>query len=849
MTGFKVAPEPGRPIPLFDSPRRPSYTPTAMLGSTRISRYVFSEMIPPTVLGLTLYLFVLLMNHFFVVAEKALSKSLGWSLTLQLFVVGIPKLLVLAIPMSVLLGVLIAVGRLSADHEWVSMQGAGQGPMRLVRPVAMFGLMASMACAFVYGWVAPRSNFAMRNLRGEVLFASNLAADLKPRVFYTDLPDVVLYVADITKDSERRLQKVLLVDQTHPGKTELLVANTGDLYPSPDGSGNIVLDLYDGLSHRWDSSDPEDYQRIGFGSRRQTLPVAEHLKAFLAPPQKVVNDFNPLELFTEVREARAKERQVRDEMKAQGDPTVNRLYVVENRRRTAEMEFHRRLALPVASFVLALLALPLGVTRVRSGKGAGFALSLGVILLYWIVFTAGLDQAAAGTVPVWVGAWSANIVIAIWAAIAISRMGRTSEGRSPVRWLLGLLKGLAKRVGKLFRRPRSRRRDGANGAMNELESLGGTTGRFVARIDQYVTRSFLRILTFSVMSVYLIYALVQLKSLVDDVMKHGQSMSLILDYFRYFAPGVLYIVLPVSCLVGGVVTFSVLTRSGELTAIKASGVSMRRVTVPVVAMTALISLTLFLIHDKIAPSTNRKAQEIRDQIEGRGPRTYGGEATTGRWIIDPERKELYYYRYYDESRETFSELTVFTIDRDVPRILDHRFAQKARWNGDTWELKDGWYRAFPDDDRPRMTYQRSPGLEVVELAPPETFTGKIVKLSRLGDLAEQMSTKQLKVEIASMEAGGYNTTRLEMDYYTKFAQSTAPLVMVLLGLPFAFKVGRRGSMYGVGVALLLVLAYWAAFAIFTALGLEAILPPMAAAWTPNVLFGLLGIYLLLYVPT
>ena len=80
-------------------------------------------------------------------------------------------------------------------------------------------------------------------------------------------------------------------------------------------------------------------------------------------------------------------------------------------------------------------------------------------------------------------------------------------------------------------------------------------------------------------------------------------------------------------------------------------------------------------------------------------------------------------------------------------------------------------------------------------------------------------------------------------------KNSAGLPPNLIGLPFAFKVGKRGSLYGIGVALILVLVYWAAYAMFNALGLEAILPATVAAWAPNVLFGLLGTYLMLYVRT
>jgi lipopolysaccharide export LptBFGC system permease protein LptF len=112
-----------------------------------------------------------------------------------------------------------------------------------------------------------------------------------------------------------------------------------------------------------------------------------------------------------------------------------------------------------------------------------------------------------------------------------------------------------------------------------------------------------------------------------------------------------------------------------------------------------------------------------------------------------------------------------------------------------------------------------------------------------------MSIAELREQIDTLRNSGYDITKLRVGYFRKFAQAVAPLVMVLLGLPFAFRVGRRGSLYGIGVALLLVLVYWATFAVSNALGLETLLPPAVAAWAPNALYGLLGIYLLLYVPT
>ena len=109
--------------------------------------------------------------------------------------------------------------------------------------------------------------------------------------------------------------------------------------------------------------------------------------------------------------------------------------------------------------------------------------------------------------------------------------------------------------------------------------------------------------------------------------------------------------------------------------------------------------------------------------------------------------------------------------------------------------------------------------------------------------------QEMADQIEALENRGYDVTKLSVAFHGKIARTFSPLVMVLIGLPFAFKVGRRGSLYGVGVALLLVLVYWAALALFNALGLETLAQPIVAAWAPNILFGLLGVTLLLYVRT
>ena len=823
-----------------------------MLRPSRMTRYMLGELLTPTLLGLMLWTFVLMMNHFFVVAEKALSKNLGGDLTTRLFLIGVPPILVLSVPMSVVLGSLIAVGRISADQEWVALQGAGQGPWRLLKPMLIFGFGASLLSMYVYSELVPSSNYARRELQAQILLSSSLASDLKPRVFYSELQDVVLYVEDIvagdaSDDGAGRLRGVILI-QTDPKKDdyEVVLARTGELYPGSDGSGTLIADLENGAGVRYNPKSPETYYLLGFESHREPIPPPPYLASLLKPQKKVVSDMTGNELVREAREARREQRDTIQRLRADGrDPNNPQdRFLSDNRVNVSLVELHARIALPLASLFLAALALPLGITRARSGKGAGFAVSLVVIVIYWLIYTFARDQSLTGKLPAWLGPWSANLVLIPWAAILLWRMRRPRDPASGVvarvlfaydwvreRWIRRFRPGLA---------------EGSVGAADALENLSGTSNRFVIRLDQYVGLHYLRILVYAVVSVYTITFLVQLKTLADGLLRTKQSPILLLDYLKYFAPSMLHLVLPISCLIAAVVAYTLLARTGELTAVKAIGISMRRATLPVVVLTALFCVVLYFVEDSVAPVTNRKTQEAEDKIMGRAPKTYSAHLG-GSWGLGPKGDTLYHFRLYDADRQEFQGLTVFTIDRREPRIRDHLFAQKARWIGKTAELEHGWFRSFEDDGP--GTYEVFEKTHKVLLDPPAQLLTRQLALSRRSGLAEQMTLAELGAEISSLKDRGYDTTHLEVSFHGKIARTLTPLVMVLLGLPFAFRVGRRGSLYGVGVALLLVLVYWAVFAVFNALGLETLLDPWAAAWAPNVLFGLLGTYLLLYVPT
>ncbi len=796
----------------------------------RLNRYLLAEVAVATLFGVALWSAILLMNDFFFIARQAIQKDLGLDTTLAILAFKIPNTLILAIPVGTLLGSLVAIGRLSADGEIVAFQASGLGPRQLLRPMLVHGVVTFLAALAIYAFVQPWASYEIRSMQGRILTAHNVSTELRPRVFFNRLPGYVLFVDEIPPGTQGLLDRAVLYQtaQPRPGKPpgpeQLIVAKTATLGPAAGGGGRLRIVFHDGVAHSFRTEDPEAYRTFQFDTfSPEPIEPPPWMRPDETPPDKVVSDMTPRELVREVTAAASEpDRLLR-----------------EYRKRFARLEIHKRLALPFASFLFALLALPLGISRVRSGKGAAFAVCLGIVVLYWLIFTVGAEQAGEGRIPVVPGIWGADLVILVWTAIAYARMGRIGGDRWP-RLRDAVVRGLPR---LLAFRKKDRRRAEAEAA---VPAPPGGGLRISAVLDRYIARAYLQMLGLSLGATYVIFSLVNLKGIVDAVVERRQPAHLILTYLKYFLPGILGITLPFATMIAAVAAVTLLARNGEVTALKAAGMSARRICLPILLLTVLACGLLYLVEDRIAPETNGKAQAVKDRIEGRNPRTYG-LIPGGRWTFG-SGGHLYHYRLFDAQDLKFQGLSIFQVDLASARILRQWFCTSATWKDGSWHAEKGWYRAFPEAGAVGE-YRPFDAEEITSLDPPENFTRSERSLAAGGDLPDQVSMAELSEQIEQLAQSGYDTTRLRVQYWQKTSAPATPLVTVLLALPFAFKVGRRGSMYGVGVGLILAIVFFATAALFNALGLETILPPFVSAWSPNVLYACVGGYLLLFIPT
>jgi len=341
--------------------------------------YIFREIATPFALGFTVFTFVLLMGRLIKLAEMVVAKGVPLSDILRLLLYMMPSFSFITIPMALLLAVLLAFGRLSADNEITAMKAGGISLYGLLPPVAAFALIAYLATTMITVFALPRGNTAFKTLLYDVI---NLRVNisLKDRVFNDDFPGLVIYVAKYDED-EHRISGVLIYDERSSDEPATIFARSGMIIADPEKK-SLRLRLLDGGVHRMHGS---GYQLMEFDSYDLNFNFNQ--------TYKIVPTVNELDMTF---------RELRGAMKLKGfDPSIIR---------NLHLEFHRRLAFPFACFVFALIGIPLGLQNRRSGKSSGFSLCIGVLLLYYILLSIGKTLGQKAVLPPAVAMWLPNII-------------------------------------------------------------------------------------------------------------------------------------------------------------------------------------------------------------------------------------------------------------------------------------------------------------------------------------------------------------------------------------------------------------------------------------------------------
>lgn len=805
-----------------------------------LDRYVLSELLGPLALGLLVFTFLLLIDALFDLAEILIHRDVPAMLVGRLLLLNLPHIVVLTIPMALLFAILIGIGRLSADSELVALRASGVSLFQVYRPVLALSLLCTAVNLGLTLYVLPRGNAALQQLEYEA-FTSNPARQVRPRVFYEELDGKILYVLGQDAASDR-WRGVFLADAIPSRRHTVTFARSGRVDLDPSGE-RVLLHLEGSTDHEIDLDQPDRYQL----REHQTLDVAL-ADQLLASRQRRQRDKAVRELdLTELRQWL-------------GDPGRS-----DFDRRQALIEIHKKFAIPVACLVFGLFGVPLGFNNHRGGRSSGFAISIAIILAYYVVLNNGENRAAQGQMHPVLAMWLPNLGFMVLGTFLLARRNRDKSLlltrvdlflREHVWGRLRLMKRLRSYRQRRRREHRELMRAGKTVAVPLANGNGNGRGaatvpgvvfrlaqprlRFPNTLDRYVLALFGRVLLLVVAGGTMIYIVANFTDLVDEVLRNQIPSSVVIDYYKYMSLQIVHTIAPFVVLLTTLISFGLLSRANEVIAARALGVSLYRLAVPVMAASLMFAGADAVLASAILPHSNERVAELRDRIRGLDRvRTY--RSADQQWLFG-EGGYLYNYQYFDARRAALQRLHVFRVDAETLALTGVLYAEEAQFQDDgRWWVSGGWARSF---DGGRVTsYRPLSGPQAVDLPERPAFFDSEIKQP------DMMGYRDLKAYVTRLEQGGQEVPELRLRLLEKVAMPAVVLVMAVVGLPFAFRLGRRGALYGIGIALAIGMVFYAVIAVFRTLGEAGILPAEVAAWGPSVLFATGSLYLFLGVRT
>lgn len=771
-----------------------------------LTRYILKEIFSHSLLGLLIFTFVIFIPHISHLLEMVVRHDLDGNDVLTLFLLPIPGILVLTLPMAVLVGILIGLSRMAADGEIIAARASGMGLASFIRPVMIFALFGWGTASWMSLVLAPRAGRMLNHMETR-LEASQIPYEIRPRVFIEQFPNLLLYLEDVT-GSRSRWRGVFIADTTERDSPKITLAERGMLVNDP-GQGRLVLHLEQGATHEIDPQHSETYSVASFKDTDLPIQVQE-----------------PSQAETEKRTPSTDALPVLIEAAGNGrSPAAQRI---------ARIELNYRFAIPFASLVLALVGIPLGLFSRKGGKAGGIMATIFLVFLYYVIMALGLSFAKQGRIPAGPGIWLAN---AVFGAAGLLMLANLRQVRLRLQFIQDWMEDRGRSLRKLVERgPRK----GYAAASLGLHPHPTTRYRFFQILDGYVIREWLFYFAALLVTFTGIYTIFDFFQILGDIIRNHVGLEVILEYYRYLAPQVIYLMLPLSVLVATLVSFGLLTKSNEMTAIKSAGISLYRIAVPVLIAAILASGGMFALEDNYLPETNQRQDALRNQIKGKPAQTY--LRPDRQWIFG-QSDRIYNYRFFDADQNVFANLSVFEFDPQTFRLTRRVYAQRAFWEAPIhgWVLEKGWVRDLEGDRVTSYTPFSVATFNELTEAPP--YFKKEVKPSA------QMSALELRSYIQELSQSGFDVVRLSVQLYRKFSFPLMAFVVALIGVPFAFTTGRKGAITGIATSIAIAILYWASTSLFEAMGNLSQLPPAVAAWSPDVLFGLGGVYLFLRVKT
>gem|GEM_PF-1245128 len=795
----------------------------------------FKEALPFIILSFIILTTLVFVQQVSKYSNIILSFQTSFQTTLRFSLSLIPGIVIITLPVSLLLGTVIACSRLSSDGELTAAQSLGVGKLSLALPFITFGLLGTLLTFYLSSYIAPRSLKQLKVLREKILLEET-STQIKPHVFITSFPDVLLHVQDVDPRTGDWLGVFILQQDQARGISRLLTSERGKLRITSAPRLTLEADLYRGVSleSKSDIPPPNPAAPPAPSSGENSQAASDFDKLSIKLTQRAVDGADAADTPGSIAEMTLKEV-----------ARAARTIPSPKERLRAIVEWHKRFAFSFACLTLTSVTFIFALRGKRSTTRPRTVVAiLFVAMAFYLLLIAGQNLALSGSVPIWLGVWLSNILLGLYISKSfLSNKQLLSASASVVTGILPNLLNVwpGSRSSQVTRAQRGKQdgsEDGKGGrGKGAVSQRVGSSGFSLVNLINYliiseVTKYYL----LTLMALVVTSVIFTLFDLIPAMTRSGTSLGYALSYLAYLAPQLAYHVSPFALLVAILTGCSVLTKTNQLVIVASIGQSKWRITTAILIASFSLGAALWFFSDYVLPFTNREQDVRYTTIKGRQL-----EQTTiafgKKWVLGKKNIIYSYQRIDGDNSLVNTSMYHLSPSKGVIEKATH-FDRAAQISPISWRAEDGWMNAIkPDLKIERISLL--PGNRIVRIEDGPNLFKRTVNESA------KMSAEELKEYISQLKGIGISTTELQLDLKKRIAFPFSCLTLALLAMPFATtrRARRSSPLISVALGVGISLAFWLLMTLFEAAGKQASLPVSLAIWGPQILLLAVGMYL------
>jgi lipopolysaccharide export system permease protein len=354
-------------------------------------------------------------------------------------------------------------------------------------------------------------------------------------------------------------------------------------------------------------------------------------------------------------------------------------------------------------------------------------------------------------------------------------------------------------------------------------------------LSNYIAATYLRILALCVGAFVSIYLVIDFLEKIRRFTRANAELSNIGYYFICKIPGMVTEVIPLATLMATLLTLGGLSRTSEVTAMRGCGISLPRLTAPIIIISFATSLATLFANEVLTPACYEKMQYIEQvKIDKKSPNIFFRQQNI--WYKD--ESYILEAKLFDPVTRVLKGITVWQLGQGVQPIRRIE-AEQGVYNTHGWLFKDAVLRILGNG-----TAVRTENLREISLP----LALKIDDLKVLAKDTDNMGVLALKSYCDKLRRGGYDPTRYLAQMHSRISLPFASLIMAFLGIPFALRGGRTsGIALGIAISLAVGFSYFIINSALLSFGQAGVLSPLISAWAANAIFAALGTWLTMTV--